>query len=130
LTLLWTTDLSSARFFVACTYIAYSFRDDSRRGGERSFEGWAFKAQEGVETDDIVRPWVGSFVESHGPEKASELLDGAGLARGLQGNSKNWTIMFIDRILNDTKTEGSAMRVSFDNFVRDFHFKKNQTLDI
>jgi hypothetical protein len=32
--------------------------------------------------------------------------------------------------LNDTKTEGSAMRVSFDNFVRDFHFKKNQTLDI
>jgi hypothetical protein len=117
-------------FFVAGTYTAYSFRDDSRRGGERSFEGWAFKAQEGVETDDIVRPWVGSFVESHGPEKASELLDGAGLARGLQGNSKNWTIMFIDRILNDTKTEGNDMRVAFDNFVRDFHFKKNQTVNI
>jgi hypothetical protein len=59
-----------------------------------------------------------------------ELLHGAGLARGMQGNGKNWTIMFIDRILNDTKTEGNDMRKAFDNFVRDFHFKQNQTLDI
>lgn len=108
---------------------AYSYRDDSRRGGERSYEGWAFKAREGEETDDNIQPWVGGFVESHGPEKATELLEGAGLARGMQGNDKNWTIMFLDEILSVNETEGNPIRIAFDNFVRDFHFNKNQSIE-
>ncbi|KAL3935442.1 MAG: hypothetical protein SGBAC_009039 [Bacillariaceae sp.] len=105
---------------------AYSFRDDSRRGGERSFEGWAFKAKEGDDTDDNIRPWVDGFVEKHGPDKATELLQDAGLPRGMKGNDKNWTIMFLDEILSVNKTEGNPMRVAFDNFVRDFHFNEKQ----
>ena len=75
---------------------AYSFRDDSRRGGERSFEGWAFKAQDADETDDNIRPWIGGFVKAHGLEEAKELLKGAGLPPGYQLDSaKNWTIQFL-----------------------------------
>jgi hypothetical protein len=107
---------------------AYSFRDDSRRGGERSFEGWAFKAQDADDTDDNIGPWVDGFVETHGKDKAKELLKGAGLPRGYEGTGKNWTIMFIDEILGMNETKGNDMRIAFDNFVRDFH-KNNQKTD-
>ena len=105
--------------------VAYSFRDDSRRGGERSYEGWAFKAQEGiVDSDDNIRPWLGGFVAKHGDDKAKSLLKGSGLPKGYSNDStkKNWTIMFIDEILgvNETKGGGDA-RVGFDNFVRKFY---------
>lgn len=112
---------------------AYSFRDDSRRGGERSFEGWAFKAQDAEETDDNIRPWIGGFVQQHGPDQAAQLLQGAGLPRGYQHPTdkatKNWTIMFLDEILSVNQTKGNDNRVAFDNFVRDFHFVKNQSTE-
>jgi hypothetical protein len=109
---------------------AYSFRDDSRRGGERSVEGWAFKAQDAEETDDNVRPWIGGFVQTHGEERAKNLLQGAGLPRGYSANSNaNWTIMFLDEILSVNETKGNDNRVAFDNFVRDFHFNKNQSTE-
>jgi len=118
---------------------AYSFRDDSRRGGERSYEGWAFKAQDVEETDDNIRPWIDGFVEQHGEENAKELLRGAGLPKGFHagslakngdnggGNEKNWTIMFLDEILSVNQTTGNDARVAFDTFVRDFHFNKKQS---
>jgi hypothetical protein len=54
---------------------SYSFRDDSRRGGERSREQWEYKAKtNGEETDDNIRPWLDGFVQAHGPNKANELL--------------------------------------------------------
>ena len=97
---------------------AYSFRDDSRRGGERSVEGWAFKAQDADETDDIIRPWIGGFVQAHGAEKAKTLLQGAGLPRGYNADkNRNWTIMFLDEILSVNQTKGNDNRVAFDNFV-------------
>lgn len=65
-------------------------------------------------------------MEKHGPDKATELLQDAGLPRGMKGNDKNWTIMFLDEILSVNKTEGNPMRVAFDNFVRDFHFNEKQ----
>lgn len=114
---------------------AYSFRDDSRRGGERSFEGWAFKAQDAEETDDNVRPWIEGFVKTHGEETAKALLQGAGLPRGFKntnangGVSTNWTIMFLDEILSVNQTKGNDSRVAFDNFVRDFHFNKKQSTE-
>ena len=116
---------------------AYSFRDDSRRGGERSFEGWAFKAQDVEETDDNIRPWIDGFIEKHGEENAKELLRGAGLPKGFHtknaakgdigGSEKNWTIMFLDEILSVNETKGNDARVAFDTFVRDFHFNKKQS---
>jgi len=117
---------------------AYSFRDDSRRGGERSFEGWAFKAQDAEETDDNIRPWISGFVERHGDETAKRLLQGAGLPKKdykdnndptITTDGKNWTIMFLDEILSVNKTKGNDARVAFDNFVRDFHFNKNQSTE-
>mmetsp|Transcript_618 Transcript_618/g.1591 ORF Transcript_618/g.1591 Transcript_618/m.1591 type:complete len:551 (-) Transcript_618:70-1722(-) len=108
----------------------YSFRDDSRRGGERSVEGWAFKAKDADETDDNIRPWVEGFAEKHGPKEARELLKGAGLPPGYDtGNGKNWTIMFLDEILSANETKGNDIRKSFDSFVRDFHLNKNEKLD-
>jgi hypothetical protein len=108
---------------------AYSFRDDSRRGGERSYEGWVFKAMDADETDDNIRPWVAGFVESQGKEQAQQLLDGAGLPKGYQSNGKNWTIMFLDEILGMNETKGNDARVQFDTFVRDFHLKNNQSIE-
>lgn len=109
---------------------AYSFRDDSRRGGERSFEAWAFKAQDAEETDDNIRPWIDGFVNQHGEEKAKDLLQGAGLPRGFNAeNRKSWTIKFLDEILAVNETKGNDSRVAFDNFVRDFHLKRNQSTE-
>ena len=36
---------------------SYSFRDDSRRGGERSRETWEFQAEDQDDTDENIRPW-------------------------------------------------------------------------
>jgi hypothetical protein len=117
--------LASHTYSLAAT-LAYSFRDDSRRGGERSKEGWAFKAQDADENDDNVRPWIGGFVETHGAAKSKELLKGAGLPRGFVSSIGNWTIIFLDEILGMNETKGNEMRVAFDNFVRGFH-QNNQS---
>ena len=55
-----TDILSNLLFDVASIHIriAYSYRDDARRGGERSREGWEFKARDADDTDDNIRPWV------------------------------------------------------------------------
>ena len=37
--------------------------------------------------------------------------------------------MFLDEILGMNETKGNDMRKAFDNFVRDFHFNKNQSLE-
>eukprot|EP00934_Nitzschia_sp_Nitz4_P000737 Nitzschia sp. Nitz4//scaffold513_size4213//290//2075//NITZ4_009252-RA/size4213-augustus-gene-0.3-mRNA-1//1//CDS//3329553786//737//frame0 len=110
---------------------AYSFRDDSRRGGERSFEAWAFKAQDADETDDNIRPWVGGFVQEHGPTKAKQLLKGSGLPRGyLPISQKNWTFSFVDKILSSNQTDGNnPSQIAFDNFVRDYHLFHNRTAE-
>jgi hypothetical protein len=71
---------------------------------------------------------VDGFVETHGKDKAKELLKGGGLPRGYEGTGKNWTIMFLDEILGMNETKGNDMRIAFDNFVRDFH-KNNQKTD-
>ena len=75
-----------------------------------------------------IRPWIDGFVESHGPEKARDLLEGAGLSRGAHGNNKNWTIMTLDEILSVNETIGNDSARAFDNFVREFHSKKNASI--
>ena len=108
-------------------HVAYSFRDDSRRGGERSREGWEFKARDADDSDDNIRPWFSGFVQEHGQEKAKALLEGAGLPKGYKNpNETAWTIMFLDEILSVNKTYGNDVRVEFDNFVRSMHKGKKR----
>jgi hypothetical protein len=59
---------------------SYSFREDARRGSERSLEQYLYKATTiGEQTDDIIRPWVSGFVATHGETQAKQILQQAGL---------------------------------------------------
>jgi hypothetical protein len=108
---------------------SYSFRDDSRRGGERSREQWEYKATtNGEETDDNIRPWLDGFVREHGPDKAKELLDGAGLPEGYRNvntnpnDTRGWGLLpdKLDKILSTDKTVTNDNKmVAFDAWVRD-----------
>jgi hypothetical protein len=105
---------------------SYSFRDDSRRGGERSREQWEYKATtNGEETDDNIRPWLDGFVQEHGPEKAKELLHNAGLPEGYRNantNDTRWGLdkIKLDKILSTDKTKANDNKmVAFDAWVRD-----------
>lgn len=102
---------------------SYSFRDDARRGGERSREQWEYKATTNSEgTDDIIRPWVSGFVETHGLAKAQQLLHGAGLPPNYRPHGKGWELLpeKLDKILstNETKANDNKM-VAFDAWVRE-----------
>jgi hypothetical protein len=61
---------------------AYSFRDDSRKGGERSFQAWQFKGTNSdMERNDIAATWLKGFLADVGADKARRLLKYAGLPR-------------------------------------------------
>jgi hypothetical protein len=113
---------------------SYSFRDDSRRGGERSREQWEYKAMtNGEESDDNIRPWLDGFVRDHGPDKAKELLEGAGLPEGYHNTNTNdgrgWGLLpdKLDKILSTDKTVANDNKmVAFDAWVRD-KYKNNVT---
>jgi hypothetical protein len=61
---------------------AYSFRDDSRKGGERSFQAWQFKnVTSDMERNDMAATWLKGFMADVGAEKARRLLKHAGLPR-------------------------------------------------
>jgi hypothetical protein len=99
---------------------SYSFRNDARRGGERSREGWEFRASDSEESDDLIRPWFASFVQRHGHDKAKDLLKYAGLPKTYKNpNATAWTILFLKEILGRNETvQGNDSRRSFDGFVR------------
>jgi hypothetical protein len=106
---------------------AYSFRDDARRGGERSRETWEFQAEDQDETDDNIRPWLSGFVETHGHKKAKFLLQGAGLPKTYRNkNETAWRSMWIEEILQSNETEGTNPKnIEFDNFIRE-KYKKSK----
>ena len=60
---------------------SYSFRDDARRGNERSYEMWQFRSLDEEETDDNIRPWLDGFVKTHGLDQAQHLLKSVGLPK-------------------------------------------------
>ena len=67
---------------------AYSFREDARDGSNRSYEKWkekALKADGGA--DDLMRHWIGGFVDMVGEDTAKRLFEGQGLPPGLKHNS-------------------------------------------
>ena len=59
---------------------SYSFRDDARQGGLRSYEIWKERSNETLgEYSHVVRPWLRGFVQLvGGPDVASYLLQDAG----------------------------------------------------
>jgi hypothetical protein len=101
---------------------SYSFRDDSRRGGERSWEAWKFKSSDADETDDNIRPWLDGFVNSQGEEEAHNLLKGAGLPRDYKNEDIGpWHINTLDEILQKEEVTGNEPQIAFDTFVRNLY---------
>ena len=102
------------------TWESYSFRDDSRRGGERSRETWEFQAADEDDTDDNIRPWLEGFVNQHGARKTKSLLQGVGLPKDYKNtNNTAWKFQWIDRILERNETEGTNPKNhEFDEFIR------------
>jgi len=104
---------------------SYSFRNDARRGGERSREQWEYKATTaGEETDDNIRPWLDGFVQTHGPAKSKELLGDAGLPASYHSNTSadtRWSLLpeKLEKILSSDKTVANDNKmVAFDTWVR------------
>ncbi|KAL7575540.1 hypothetical protein ACA910_020117 [Epithemia clementina (nom. ined.)] len=112
---------------------SYSFRThDARKGGERSWEQWEYKAYtNGDQTDDNIRPWLSGFVHAHGSDEARKMLDGAGLPESgsIHGgnNASNhsdtteWSLLpeKLEKILSTDRTVTNDNKmVKFDEWVR------------
>jgi hypothetical protein len=102
---------------------SYSFRNDARRGGERSQEQWEYKATTvGDLTDDNIRPWLDGFVKTHGTEEAQEWLEHVGLPATYHNpNDEKWRLN-ADRLIaildtNETDVQ-DGKQVAFEDWVR------------
>jgi hypothetical protein len=86
----------------------YSYRNDSRKGAERSREAWEFRAlfaKEGPNSDIV--PWLQGFVEYYGTEHALQLLEGAGLPLSYTHPPRvdqQWEFLFKEDFLDQSKT--------------------------
>jgi len=58
---------------------AYSYRDDGRRGSERTYKAYLERAQQKDVYEDKMSPWMPAFVENVGEVRAAFLLQNAGL---------------------------------------------------
>lgn len=92
---------------------SYSFRDDARRGGERSHEQWEYKATTNGEfSDDNIRPWLRGFVETMGQDGAKELLQDAGLPKNYEKEfDESWHLLpdKLEEIIK-SKTRDAQLR--------------------
>ena len=101
---------------------SYSFREDSRKGGERSWEQWLFKATNNVDEtgDDVILPWLGGFIKVHGLEKANELLRDAGLPVWYQNpGDENWHLLpeHVEKIV-ESKRSSDGKTAKFQDWVK------------
>jgi hypothetical protein len=68
---------------------AYSFRDDSRKGRERSREAYLDQSQETSKFyEDSITSWRAGFVDGVGEETATILLKDAGLPASYNASDK------------------------------------------
>jgi hypothetical protein len=58
---------------------AYSYRDDIRRGRERTYATYVEKSQRSDEYENKLSQWMPAFIDSVGEERATILLEYAGL---------------------------------------------------
>ena len=72
---------------------AYSFREDSRKGAERSREVWEFRANYSTgERSDGAATWLEGFYKHVGTEKANNILDAAGIPKSyVPKDDTGWT---------------------------------------
>jgi hypothetical protein len=103
---------------------SYSFRDDSRRGNERSLEQWEYKATTQSDlADDNIRPWLQGFVQTHGTRRAQKLLQDAGLPKNYRNkNDTKWTLLpdRLESILRSNVTASSDNKqIQFEDWVRE-----------
>jgi hypothetical protein len=72
---------------------AYSFREDSRKGAERSREVWEFRAKNASEErSDQAVTWLKGFYDEVGVEKANIVLEGAGIPKSyVPKDDTGWT---------------------------------------
>ena len=72
---------------------AYSFREDSRKGAERSCEVWEFRANYSIaERSDRAATWLQGFYKHVGTEKANNVLQAAGIPKSyIPKEDKGWT---------------------------------------
>jgi hypothetical protein len=118
----WTSGLRINHYLGS--WESYSVRDDSRRGNERSYEQWEFKAfSNGEANDDVIRPWLEGFVQSEGEEEAQKLLEDAGLPDDYEAPSPEaWRLMpgKLHAILRANETNSRDHRViMFEAFIRE-----------
>jgi hypothetical protein len=112
---------------------SYSFRDDSRRGNERSWEQWQYKATTlGENTDDNIRPWVSGLVQTEGAETAADMLRDVGLPLSYKNaDDERWRLL-PERLQSILATEESVMQdnkaIAFEDWVRAKYRKDPQQL--
>ena len=72
----------------------YSYRDDSRKRGDRSREAWEVRARLAEERDLVTHTWLGGFVQSVGTDRATRILKGTGLPRNYTNrhNDNSWGV--------------------------------------
>ena len=102
---------------------SYTIRDDCRKGGERSWEQWEYKATtNGEYEDDLIQPWLQGFVEAEGKDEAARLLAKAGLPEGYKNtNIDAWRLPSekLNAILTTPETlSNDGKQVAFDRWVR------------
>ena len=113
---------------------SYSFRDDSRRGNERSWEQWTYKAMTlGENTDDNIRPWLSGLIENEGEEVAAEMLQNVGLpANYKNGDDHKWHLVpeRLHEILStDITIKQDNKAVAFEDWVRQTYRKNPDMLE-
>jgi hypothetical protein len=115
---------------------SYTFRDDSRRGGERSREMWEYRGfTNDEESDDNIRPWLDGFVHRHGTLKAQGLLQNVGLPKRYRNPHEAEYNMAPDKLykilkpdVNETITDNK--RLQFEEWVRNKYRREgNNRLD-
>ena len=84
----------------------YSFRNDSRKGAERSRQAWEFRALShlGGANYDIL-PWYQGFVQHHGQDKADAWLKqrtvlSSSEQKEKQQRNDEWSFLFEDEFLD------------------------------
>lgn len=113
---------------------SYSFRDDSRRGNERSWEQWTYKAMTlGENTDDNIRPWLSGLIENEGEDVASDMLQNVGLpANYKNGDDHKWHLVpeRLHEILStDITIKQDNKAVAFEDWVRQTYRKNPEMLE-
>ena len=113
---------------------SYSFRDDSRRGNERSWEQWTYKAMTlGENTDDNIRPWLSGLIENEGEEIAADMLQNVGLpANYKNGDDHKWHLVpeRLHEILStDVTIKQDNKAVAFEDWVRQTYRKNPEMIE-